>query len=208
MRDNRRRYRALRDALPPWYPGQPPSTVARHVPTRAAFSSGIVGRKSTPLPSVATTSPEGTQPESRGKRWPRGLDNARLVEEGYCVPSVDRFLTPCALAALVVVMEGRVVGRGCLALLCHVISKGRAVPRAGRVRHRPTGPGPEALHLAVVALRSTVSPEGAKGVVLGDGECAGTAWQDTLRAGGWSDVCWTARRTTATWEGEALRLAA
>jgi len=156
---------------------------SKHRRPARAHAGGVPPRErgphEPPLPSVATTSPEGTTPESRGTRWPRGLDNARLVEEGYCVPSGDRGLTPCALATLVVVMEGRVGGRGCLALRCHVISKGRAVPRAGRVRHRPTGPGPAALPRAVVARRSTVSPEGAKGGVLGDGAWAGTAVQDT-----------------------------
>jgi hypothetical protein len=58
----------------------------------------------------------------------------------------------------------------------------------------------------MVALLSTVIPEGAKGVFLGDGEFEGTALQATLSELGWSSVCRTAMRTTATWEGEAFRL--
>ena len=54
MSDNLRRYRAIRDALIQWYPGQPTGTVARHLTTLAALISGIVGSKSTQLPSVAT----------------------------------------------------------------------------------------------------------------------------------------------------------
>jgi hypothetical protein len=46
MSDNLRRYRAIRDALQQWYPGQPTGTVARHLTTLAALMSGIVGRKS------------------------------------------------------------------------------------------------------------------------------------------------------------------
>ena len=42
MSDNLRRYRAIRDALTQWYPGQPTGTVARHLTTLAAFISGIV----------------------------------------------------------------------------------------------------------------------------------------------------------------------
>jgi hypothetical protein len=75
------------------------------------------------------------------------------------------------------------------------------------VRHSPKGHGPEALHIAVVKLRSPVIPEGAKVIFLGDGECDGTALQATLSALGWSYVCRTAMSTTATWEGEPFRLA-
>ena len=93
MSDNLRRYRAIRDALTPWYPGQPTGTVARHVTTLAALISGIVGSKSTHLPSVATTIPDGTKPESRVKRLTRWLDNARILEEVYFLPYVDLLLT-------------------------------------------------------------------------------------------------------------------
>ena len=100
-------------------------------------------------------------------------------------------------------MDGRVVGRGCLALMCHVVYKGRAL--AWRVRQRPKGHGPEDLHIAVVALMSTGIPEGAKVVCLGDGACDGTASQDTRSKVGWSSVCRTAMSMTATWEGAPCR---
>ena len=54
--------------------------------------SGIVGSKSPQLPSVATKIPEGTKPESRGKRLTRWLDNERILEEMYFLPYVDLFL--------------------------------------------------------------------------------------------------------------------
>lgn len=93
MSDNLRRYRAIRDALTPWYPGQPTGAVTRHLTTLAALISGIVGSKSTQLPSVATKIPEGAKPESRVKRLTRWLDNARILEEIDFVPYVDLLLT-------------------------------------------------------------------------------------------------------------------
>jgi hypothetical protein len=93
MRDNLRRYRAIRDALTQGYPGQPTGIVARHVTTLAALISGIVGSKSTQLPSVATKIPDGTKPESRVKRLTRWLDNDRILEEVYFLPYVDLLLT-------------------------------------------------------------------------------------------------------------------
>ena len=93
MNDNLRRYRAIRDALIQWYPGQPTGTVARHMTTLAALISGIVGSKSTQLPSVATKIPDGTKAESRVKRLTRWLDNPRILEEVYFLPYVDLLLT-------------------------------------------------------------------------------------------------------------------
>jgi hypothetical protein len=93
MGDNLRRYRAIRDAVTPWSPGQPTGTVARHLTTLAALISGIVGSQSTPLPSVATKIPDSAKPESRVKRLTRWLDNARILEEASFLPYVDMVLT-------------------------------------------------------------------------------------------------------------------
>jgi hypothetical protein len=51
-------------------------------------------------------------------RW---LDNERILEEVYFLPYVDILLTQLAIKTLVVVMDGSVVGRGCLALMLHVV---------------------------------------------------------------------------------------
>jgi len=105
----------------------------------------------------------------------------------------------------VLVLDGRVVGRGCVALMIHVIYKGRALPLAWRVRQGPKGPCPEALHLALVKLIRACLPEGTQVVVLGEGEFDGTTLQATLNEAGWSYVCRTAQSTVATWEGESFR---
>jgi hypothetical protein len=49
-------------------------------------------------------------------------------------------------------MDGSGVGRGCCALMMHVISQGRALPLAWRVRQCPKGHVPEDLHIALVEL--------------------------------------------------------
>jgi len=116
-------------------------------------------------------------------------------------------LRQLALETVGLVMDGRGVGRGCSALMIHVVYKGRALPLAWRVRHTPKGHFPEALHIAVVELRREVSPEGAKVGFLGDGEFDGTALQATLHEAGWSYACRTAMSTTATWDGTPFRLA-
>jgi hypothetical protein len=58
--------------------------------------SGIVASKSTQLPKVAAQVPNGAQPESRVKRFARWLDNARIVEEVYCLPYAESLLAHVA----------------------------------------------------------------------------------------------------------------
>jgi hypothetical protein len=174
--------------------------------TLAALISGIVGGKSTQLPHIATKVPDRHKPESRVKRFARWLDNARILEELYFLPYAEILLTHLALETLVLVMDGSGVGRGCVALMIHVIYKGRALPLAWRVRQGPKGHFPEDLHIALVELIRACLPEGTQVVLLGDGEFDGTTLQETLNAAGWGYVCRTAQSTVATWEGETFRL--
>jgi hypothetical protein len=96
--------------------------------TLAALISGIVASKSTQWPKVAAKVPKGTKPESRVKRLSRWLDNERILEEVYFLPYAEILLARLAIETLVLVMDGSVVGCGCVALMLHVIYKGRALP--------------------------------------------------------------------------------
>jgi hypothetical protein len=206
MSDNLRQYRAIRDALTQGYPGDLTGRVARHVTTLAALISGIVASKSTQLPKVAAHVPAGPKPESRVKRFARWLDNERILEDLYFLPYAEILLAHLALETLVLVMDGSVVGRGCTALMIHVIYKGRALPLAWRVRQGPKGHFPEELHIALVELIRACLPEGTQVVLLGDGEFEGTTLQKTLNEAGWFYACRTAQTTVATWQGETFRL--
>jgi len=206
MSDNLRRYRAIRDALMHAYPTPPTGNFARHVQTLAALISGIVGSKSTQLPTIATKVPDGTKPESRVKRFARWVDNAHILEEVYFLPYADILLRHLALQTVVLVMDGSVAGRSCMALMLHVVYKGRALPLAWRVRQGPKGHFPEELHIALVELVSGLIPEGTQVVLLGDGEFDGTRLQHTVEGAGWSYVCRTGCHRTAWWDGATFRL--
>ena len=206
MSDNLRRYRAIRDALTQYYPGQPTGTVARHLTTLAALISGIVASKNTQWPQVAAQVPTGTRLESRVKRFARWLDNERILEELYFLPYAELLLAHLALETLVLVMDGSGIGRGCVALMMHVIDKGRALPLAWHVRQGPKGHFPEELHIALVELIAACLPEGSRVVLLGDGEFDGIKLQETLNKAGWCYACRTAQSTVATWDGATFRL--
>jgi hypothetical protein len=122
------------------------------------------------------------------------------------LPYAERLLTCLALETLVLVIDGSVVGRGCVALMVHVVSQGRALLIAWLVRAGNKGHVSEDLHLAVVAQVPEVIPCGAAVVFLGDGECDGTKLQKTCEDAGWSYVCRTALTTTATLAGQRFRL--
>jgi hypothetical protein len=92
--------------------------------------------------SIATSVPEGTKPESRVKRFARWVDNTTITEEVYFLPYATLLLAQLALQTLVLILDGSVVGRRCVALMIHAVYKGRALPlawvvRAGKKGHFP-----------------------------------------------------------------------
>jgi hypothetical protein len=206
MSDNLRQYRAIRDALTQGYPGKPQGQFARHVVPLAALISGIVASKSTQLPKVASNVPDGAKIESRVKRFARWVGNDTITEQRYFLPYADILLTPLALQTLVLVMDGSVVGRGCIALMLHVVYKGRALPLVWQVRKGKKGRFPESLHIALVEHVQKLRPPGASVVLLGDGEFDGIGLQHTLTTAGWSYVCRTRCHLTASWQGATFRL--
>jgi hypothetical protein len=73
-----KRFQAVRDALKTLFPGEPQGHLASRLNTLAAMISGIVGSKSTNLPSIAGKVPggsrkQGAKPESRIKRGSSGI---------------------------------------------------------------------------------------------------------------------------------------
>ena len=205
MSDNLRRYRAIRSALIQGYPDAPPGNVVRHLTTLAALISGIVGSHSTQLPKIATQVPNGTKPESRVKRFARWVDNDAITTEVYFIPYAEILLRHLALQTLVVVMDGSSVGRGCVALMMHVVYKGRALPLGWQVRKGKKGHFPEDMHMALVEQLYDLIPTGARVVLLGDGEFDGTRLQQTVQAYHWSYVVRTVSHITVEWDGEHFR---
>ena len=96
MRDNLRRSRAIHQALKQGEPGEPSGRLAQPLTTRAACISGMVGSKSSPLPSMATTVPERAKPDRRVTRLSRGLAKDAILAEGSVFPYAAMLLHPLA----------------------------------------------------------------------------------------------------------------
>jgi hypothetical protein len=207
MSDNLRRYRAIHAALKQAYGTELKGNVARHVATLAALISGIVGSKSVQLPHIARKVPSGTQPESRVKRYYRWITNETIEEALYFLPFAQALLEQLALETLVLVIDGSVVGRGCVALMVNVIYKGRSLPIAWTVVSGKKGHFAEDVHIALIEKVHGLVPSKAHVVVLGDGEFDGIRWQQTLQDYGWTYVCRTGRNITLVWDAETLSCA-
>ena len=122
------------------------------------------------------------------------------------MPDAERLLQGLALETWVWVMDGSGVGRGCCALMLHVVYHARALPLAWVVRQFPKSHAPEALPIELVELVSELIAEGTKVVFLGDGEFDGIDLQDTMNDLGWFYACRTAKSTVATWADVTLNL--
>jgi hypothetical protein len=167
--------------------------------------SSLVGSQSTPLPKIAAHVPDDAKPESRVKRFARWVGNTTITEDVYFVPYAQGLLGHLALQTLVLLRDGSVVGRGCVALMIHGASKGRALPLAWLVRTGQKGPFPADLPIALVQQVHTLIPLGVQVVVLGDGEFDGTPLPHTLQAYGWSSVVRTGRPIPVLWDGDSFR---
>jgi DDE family transposase len=110
-----------------------------------------------------------------------------------------------ALQTLVVIIDGSVVGRGCVALMMHVAYKGRALPLVWQGRKGKQGHCPEDMPRTLVEQLQDLIPPGAQVVLLGDGACDGTQLQQKVQEYDWSYVVRTGSHSTVEWEGERFR---
>lgn len=202
MSDNRRRYRAIKDAIRQMYPTEPKGNAARHLQTLAALVSGIVGSKHTHLPAIAGQVPDGNKPESRVKRFYRWLTNERIGSDMYLLPYAVALLHSLAHRPLVLVMDGSEVGRGCMTLMLSVVYRRRALPLAWLVVKGSSGHFPETAHIELLQQLQPHIPPGCSVIFLGDGEFDGITLQATLETFGWEYVCRTAKNAQLCVEGE------
>jgi len=203
MSDNRRRYRAIRDAIKQLYPTEPKGNTARNLNTLAALISGIVGSKSTNLPAIAGKVPDGTKKESRVKKFSRWINNERIDVEIYFLPYADALLEGLAdHRTLLLAMDSSEVGRKCLALMVSVIYQKRALPIAWIVVKGNKGHFPEETHVQLLEQVHQIVPEGADVILVGDGEFDGITFQATVDGYGWQYACRTAKNTQLGAEGE------
>ena len=201
MSDNHRRYCAIKEALTRLCPHAKGRT-AQHLTTLTALICGIVGSKHTKLPAIATKAPGKAKRQSRITRYERFLKNKTITTKQYYLPFVQALLKSLPEGPLVLVMDGSVVGRHCVALVISVIHNNRALPLCWVVVTGKKGHFPQAMHQQLVAEALALLGTKREVVFLGDGEFDGTELQADLQKAGFEYVCRTAKNTSLFEAGE------
>src|SRR5438552_339150 len=192
MSDNHRRYCAIKDALMRLCP-HAKGNVARHLTTLTALICGIVGSCKTQLPAIASYAPGKAKRQSRITRYERFLKNKTITVEQYYLPYVKALLASLPPGPLVLVIDGSVVGRRCIALVISVLHHNRALPVCWSVVRGKKGHLPQTMHQQLVQQAVALIGSEREVILLGDGEFDGCDLQKALSEAGWEYVCRTAK---------------
>jgi hypothetical protein len=202
MSDSARRYRAVLKALKKMFPEEPKGNLLRRLNVLAALISGIVGSKSTNLPAIAGEAPFDIEEDSSVKRFERWLQNEHIKMESYFLPFAQALIASLAHLPLVLVIDGSIVGRGCITLVVGLVYKQRALPIAWIVVKGKKGHLPEELHIELIERVRPLIPQEAQVRVIGDGEFDGIGFQATLNGWGWKYALRTAKNIILQWQGQ------
>ncbi len=209
MSDTYRRYRAIKRAMMQFFQPRPTGHREKQLNTLCALICGLAGGRHAHLPTIADHAPSnGAQQESLIKRFRRFLQHDTHTVDGWFLPVAADLLTTLAAQPIQLVMDGSVVGRGCIALMLSVVYHGRALPRCWVVVSGAKGHFPQTMHQELLAQVQAMMPEGASVTCLGAGEFDGTKLQADLRQGEWLSVCRTASTIRISAGGVSLQLGA
>lgn len=186
---------------------EPAGHVASRLNTLAGLVSGIVGSKSSNLPTIAGKVPGGpkgqrTKVDSRVKRFERWLRNDAVETETFFLPFAKALLLSLSHLPLVLVIDGSIVGRGCMTLMISLVYKQRGLPIAWTVAKRRKGHFPEHFHIVLMNRVQQLIPEGAQVVLLGDDEFDGIDLQALVNECKWGYVLRTSKNAKLSWQGE------
>jgi hypothetical protein len=172
-----------------------------------ALISGLVGGQRAHLSTIADHAPSGAaDQESTIMRFRRWLKHDAQTVANWFLPVAQAVLANLAHQPLVLVMDGSVVGRGCVALMLSVVYHGRALPLVWVVVQGEKGHFPQATHCALLEQIQPLIPPTAEVTLLGDGEFDGTELQAALRRLHWHYVCRTAPNLHMTVYGKTRHI--
>ena len=203
MSDTQRRHRAIKHGIMQFFQPRPTGHRERHFNTLVALICGLVGSQRAHLSSMADHAPtDGADQASVITRFRRWLKHDANTVDGWFLPVAEALLAHLAQQPLTLVLDGSVVGRGCVALMLSVVYHGRALPIAWVVVKGQKGHFPQETHCALIAQIQSLIPPTTEVTVLGDGEFDGTDFQAALRQLHWQYVCRTAPTLLMTVYGQ------
>ena len=209
MSDTYRRHRAIKQGIMQFFQPRPTGHRERHLNTLIAMICGLVGGQRAHLSAIADHAPSGgADQESVMARFRRWLKHDAQTLDGWFLPVAEALLATLAQQPLVLVMDGSVIGRGCIALMLSVVYQGRALPLCWVVVQGKKGHFPQQTHCALLRQIQPLIPSSADVTLLGDGEFDGTDFQALLRHLHWKYVCRTAPNLLMTVEGQQFTIGA
>lgn len=179
------------------YGTEPRGHLQSHLNTLSLLICGIIGSGHTHLSEISAESPENIKAESRTKKFKRWLSNDKLSLDTYWLPFATALVAKLGghKNEVTLVIDGSVVGRGCVGLVVGIVYAGRALPIGWLVRQGAKGHFAQSEHLALLGQVQGLIPAGVKVVFLGDGEFDGTALQEQVAYLGWQYVVRTAKNS-------------
>jgi hypothetical protein len=199
MSDNFKRYNCIKTGIRQLLPKRLNANQLKMLDHLAKLINGIIGSGHTQLPKIAAKDPRAIKTESKIKTLKRLVEHEKFTAQLFWLPFVRQFLAGLVKSradhSITLVMDGSVVGRGCMALVMSLVYAGRALPIAWLVVEGQKGHLGQDLHLQLVEMVQALLPSEAKVTLLGDGEFDGTFLQETVREYGWQWVVRTAKNS-------------
>src|ERR671926_809001 len=150
--DTYRRYAAIKQGLMQFFHPRPTGHREQHLNTLVALICGLTGGQRAQRSTIADQAPShGADQESVITRFRRWLKHDATAVDGWFLRVAQALLATLASQPLVLLMDGSVVGRGCVALMLSVVSQGRALPVVWVVVQGKKGHFPQATHCALIA---------------------------------------------------------
>lgn len=123
-----------------------------------------------------------------------------MTPEIFFLPFAEQILRALSHTALVLVIDGTVVGRDCMALVITVVYKQRALPIAWLVEKKKKGHFSEEQHVKLIQSVKRMIPDEADVVLLGDGEFDGVDLQSVVKHWSWDYVLRTSETNILCWD--------
>lgn len=99
----------------------------------------------------------------------RLLSNSTLDYNVYFMPMIVLILASLGSQPLVLMIDGSVIGRGCVTLMVSFLYRGRALPLIWITRTGKKGHFPESMHIELIKAVYDIVPTGKDVICLGDG---------------------------------------
>jgi hypothetical protein len=141
-----------------------------HTITLAMMIAGIVLSKKAQLSEMSSEIPSEAKDKSIEMRLRRWVKHERIDGDLIYLPFAEEILSALSKQALLLVMDGSQVGRGCMVLMVGVVYKKRSLPIAWLVYKGKKGHTTAERHIEVLEKVKALLPPNAQVILLGDAE--------------------------------------